>query len=87
MRDGVRRMTPSPNTIFTPGDILILQIDAENLETLVAKARLADWAHRQPVSEGLIALVLVTTLAFAWTAEVGGGLAAITGAFIAGGRP
>jgi Kef-type K+ transport system membrane component KefB len=46
--------------------------------------RLADWAHRQPVSEGLIALALVTTLAFAWTAEVGGGLAAITGAFIAG---
>ena len=46
--------------------------------------RLADWADGQPISEGLTALVLVVTLAFAWTAEVGGGLAAITGAFIAG---
>jgi Kef-type K+ transport system membrane component KefB len=46
--------------------------------------RLADWADVQPISEGLTALVLVVTLAFAWTAEVGGGLAAITGAFIAG---
>lgn len=40
VRDGVRRMAPSPNTVFTDGDILILQIDAENLEALVAKARL-----------------------------------------------
>ena len=46
--------------------------------------RLADWTDGQPISEGLTALVLVVTLAFAWTAEVGGGLAAITGAFIAG---
>jgi Kef-type K+ transport system membrane component KefB len=46
--------------------------------------RLADWADGQPVSEGLAALVLVVTLAYAFTAEVGGGLAAITGAFIAG---
>jgi Kef-type K+ transport system membrane component KefB len=46
--------------------------------------RLADWADGQPISEGLAALVLVVTLAYAFTAEVGGGLAAITGAFIAG---
>lgn len=46
--------------------------------------RLANWVDRQPISEGLAALVLVTALLFAWTAEVGGGLAAITGAFIAG---
>lgn len=46
--------------------------------------RLADWVDRQPISEGLIALVLVAALAFAWSAEVVGGLAAITGAFIAG---
>ncbi len=45
---------------------------------------LARWADRQPVSEGLAALVLVSALAFAWAAEVVGGLAAITGAFIAG---
>ncbi len=46
--------------------------------------RLAGWARRQPVSEALASLVLVVTMIFAWTAEVGGGLAAITGAFIAG---
>ena len=46
--------------------------------------RLADWVDRQSISEGLAALVLVVALAFAWTAEVSGGLAAITGAFIAG---
>jgi Kef-type K+ transport system membrane component KefB len=46
--------------------------------------RLAEWVNTQPVSEGLAALVLVTALAFAWSAEVVGGLAAITGAFIAG---
>ena len=46
--------------------------------------RLAHWVDRQPISEGLAALVLVAALLLAWTAEVGGGLAAITGAFIAG---
>jgi Kef-type K+ transport system membrane component KefB len=46
--------------------------------------RLADWIDVQPVSEGLAALVLVVTLGYAFTAEAGGGLAAITGAFIAG---
>ena len=46
--------------------------------------RLAEWIERQPISEGLAALVLVTALVFAWSAEVVGGLAAITGAFIAG---
>lgn len=37
-----------------------------------------------PISEGLIAFVIVVTLIFAWSAEVIGGVAAITGAFIAG---
>jgi Kef-type K+ transport system membrane component KefB len=46
--------------------------------------RLAQWVNDQPISEGLAALVLVTALLFAWSAEVVGGLAAITGAFIAG---
>ena len=46
--------------------------------------RLAEWVHRQPISNGLSALVLVTALLFAWSAEVVGGLAAITGAFLAG---
>ena len=42
------------------------------------------WVDRQPISEGLIATVVFITLMFAWSAEVIGGLAAITGAFIAG---
>jgi Kef-type K+ transport system membrane component KefB len=42
------------------------------------------WIDRQPISEGLTAIVLFITLVFAWSAEVMGGLAAITGAFIAG---
>ncbi len=46
--------------------------------------RLAQWIVRQPVSEGLASLVLVTTFLFAWSAEMLGGLAAITGAFLAG---
>jgi Kef-type K+ transport system membrane component KefB len=46
--------------------------------------RLADWIDRQPVAEGLASLVLVTVLVFSWSAEAFGGLAAITGAFLAG---
>jgi Kef-type K+ transport system membrane component KefB len=42
------------------------------------------WIDRQPISEGLTAIVLCLILVFAWSAEVMGGLAAITGAFIAG---
>jgi Kef-type K+ transport system membrane component KefB len=46
--------------------------------------RIVAWIDRQPISEGLTAAVLFITLVFAWSAEVMGGLAAITGAFIAG---
>lgn len=46
--------------------------------------RVVTWIDRQPISEGLTAIVLFITLVFAWSAEVMGGLAAITGAFIAG---
>lgn len=46
--------------------------------------RVVAWVDRQPISEGLIATVVFITLMFAWSAEVIGGLAAITGAFIAG---
>ena len=42
------------------------------------------WVDHQPISEGLAALVLASVLLFAWAAEVVGGLAAITGAFLAG---
>lgn len=44
----------------------------------------ARWVDRVPVSEGLLAGAIVATLAFAWSAEALGGVALITGAFIAG---
>jgi len=42
------------------------------------------WVDRQPISEGLASLVFSSVLLFAWAAEVVGGLAAITGSFLAG---
>ncbi|MCZ7570299.1 MAG: cation:proton antiporter [Ardenticatenaceae bacterium] len=46
--------------------------------------RLTDWVNRMPITEGLVSLVVIVALIFAVTAEVVGGVAAITGAFIAG---
>ncbi len=46
--------------------------------------RIVTWVDQQPISEGLFATVVFITLIFAWSAEAIGGLAAITGAFIAG---
>ena len=63
---------------------MVLYLAAALTVSFLLLPRLADWADRQPISEGLAALVLVAALAFAWAAEVGGGLAAITGAFVAG---
>jgi Kef-type K+ transport system membrane component KefB len=37
-----------------------------------------------PISEGLLALAIVTIALYGWAAEVLGGVAAITGAFLAG---
>lgn len=39
---------------------------------------------RLPISEGLVAAVIVVVLLYAWAAEAIGGMAAITGAFVAG---
>jgi len=63
---------------------MFVYLAAAGAVSFLVLPRLADWVDRQSISEGLAALVLVVALAFAWTAEVGGGLAAITGAFIAG---
>jgi Kef-type K+ transport system membrane component KefB len=46
--------------------------------------RLAAWGDRLPVSEGAIAVVIIIVLVFAWASETVGGVAAITGAFVAG---
>jgi Kef-type K+ transport system membrane component KefB len=45
---------------------------------------LADAASRLPVSQGLLALVIAAALIFAWGSEFLGGMAAITGAYLAG---
>jgi len=46
--------------------------------------RLSQIADKLPISQGLIAFVFIVVLFYAWTAEVLGGMAAITGAFLAG---
>jgi Kef-type K+ transport system membrane component KefB len=46
--------------------------------------RLAALVERLPISEGVMALAIVITLLFSWGAEYLGGIAAITGAFLAG---
>lgn len=46
--------------------------------------RLTTWVEELPVSEGVMAFVVITTLLYAWSAEVLGQVAAITGAFLAG---
>jgi Kef-type K+ transport system membrane component KefB len=46
--------------------------------------RLGAFVERLPISEGVLALVIAVTLFYAWAAEVLGGVAAITGAFLAG---
>lgn len=46
--------------------------------------RLTAWVQGLPVSQGTMAVAITTTLVFAWSAEVLGGMAAITGAFVAG---
>ncbi|MGQ9599156.1 MAG: cation:proton antiporter [Anaerolineae bacterium] len=46
--------------------------------------RLAAIVDRLPISEGLIALAFVIALLYAWGAEALGGIAAITGSFLAG---
>ena len=40
--------------------------------------------RRLPISEPVVSLVIIVVLVFAWASEVVGGVAAITGAFIAG---
>ena len=46
--------------------------------------RLADWVDRLPISQGILAFALVVSLFYSWAAEVIGGMAAITGAFLVG---
>lgn len=47
-------------------------------------ARVARWADRLGVSQSLVALVVAIALVYAWAAEYLGGVAAITGSYVAG---
>lgn len=46
--------------------------------------RATAWVERLPLSQGLVSFVIVVVLLYAWAAEVIGGIAAITGAFLVG---
>lgn len=46
--------------------------------------RLSHWIEHLPISQALISFVIALILLYAWAAEVVGGIAAITGAFLAG---
>ena len=45
---------------------------------------LTDFSDQLQMSQGVIAFTVVTTLIYAWAAEIVGGMAAITGAFLVG---
>ena len=76
----------------TSGEVSVIGVVARMVLYLALSAALGwfvlpwlvAWVDRQPISEGLTAIVVFVTLVFAWSAEAMGGLAAITGAFIAG---
>jgi Kef-type K+ transport system membrane component KefB len=46
--------------------------------------RITQWVDKLPILEGTLAFVVVVMFLFSWAAEALGGVAAITGAFIAG---
>lgn len=63
---------------------MLLVLFAVGLASVLILPRVAEWSMRMRVSEGLLALVLSSVLLLGWAAEFGGGMAAITGAFLAG---
>ena len=42
------------------------------------------WARRLPVSQAMLSAAVIVAMVYAWAAEYGGGVAAITGAYVAG---
>ena len=63
---------------------MLLYIGIAIVVGLALLPRLSQKVFKLPISQGLIAFILVVTFFYAWTAEVLGGMAAITGAFLAG---
>jgi Kef-type K+ transport system membrane component KefB len=71
--DDVARLTARIGLFFTAAVVAGSQVE-----------RIAGWGDRLGVSQSLLATVLVVTFLFAWTAEIVGGIAAISGAYVAG---
>ncbi len=63
---------------------MVLYIGAASIIGLWVLPWLARKIDQLPISKGLLAFVLVVALLFAYAADVWGGMAAITGAFLAG---
>lgn len=63
---------------------MIVVLAAVTALAVVLLPRWADWAQKVQASESLLALVLSAVLLLAWLTEYAGGVAAITGAFLAG---
>ncbi len=63
---------------------MVAYLIAAILVGLFLLPRLAIWVERLPISQGIVAFTLIVILFFAWAAEVIGGMAAITGAFLVG---
>ena len=72
------------NSVFITLLRIVLYLGAAIFAGIYVLPRLTTWVDRLPISQGTLAFVLVTTLLFGWAAEVIGGIAAITGAFLVG---
>jgi Kef-type K+ transport system membrane component KefB len=77
----------SSNGILEVGVILLRMVLFLVVSVLLGFRLLPGLSRRMdklPISQGLIAFVFVVLLLYAWSAEVIGGMAAITGSFLAG---
>ncbi len=64
--------------------LMILYLVVASVIGIRVLPQLTTLADRLPISQGLLAFTLVILLLYAWAAEVLGGMAAITGAFLVG---
>jgi Kef-type K+ transport system membrane component KefB len=83
--------TLGSDTSASAGDLLwifarmTLYLGGATLVAWFGLPRLMDWIHRTPrLASGLTSYALILALVFGWSADQLGGVAAITGAFIAG---
>ena len=63
---------------------MVIVLILVGLVSLRLLPRVVEWAHRLRVSQGLLSLSVAGVLLLAWFTEFAGGVAAITGAFLAG---